>query len=221
VVIEKGGWFLPDRDGYFSAQIPEGQTVKKNNFQSHHLQVAFDYVRNFRVAVDVGAHVGFWTYDMAQKFKEVHSFEPAVDTFECLEKNVGDMPNVKIYNFALGHKEEKAELCTDANLKRRDNSGARFVMPGRGHTTIRALDSFPWEHLDLLKIDVEGFELAVLKGAEQNIVLHHPCIIMETDKRFSHRYGWQHGTAEKFLLKHGYKEVAHMRPDKVFIVQSV
>lgn len=217
MVIERGGWVLPDRDGYFSNLIPEGQTVKKNNFQSHHLQVAFDYVRNFRVAVDVGAHVGFWTYDMAQKFDEVHSFEPAADTFECLERNVGDLPNVKTYNFALGHREEKADLCTDANLNRRDNSGARFVMPGRGQTLVKTLDSLPWKHLDLLKIDVEGFEYGVLKGALQNIVQHRPTIIMETDKRFSHRYGWAHGTADKFLLSHGYKAVAHMRPDTVFV----
>jgi hypothetical protein len=45
---------------------------------------------------------------------------------------------------------------------------------------------------------------------------------MECDKKFAQRrYGWHDLEAQHYLLRKGYVEVAHMRPDKVFVVQPV
>jgi hypothetical protein len=81
------------------------------------------------------------------------------------------------------------------------------------------LDEIGLPGCDLLKVDVEGFEYAVLLGARKLIKKFKPVVIMECDKKFAkRRFGWSDFEAEGYLKRTmGYKEVAHMRPDKVFV----
>lgn len=212
------GWWLPPKDGYFDRFIESCEGVKKNCFQREHLLEAFKHVKNWNVAIDVGAHVGFWARDMAEKFERVYCFEPAKDTFLCLEKNMAEFSNVTISNIAIGDSEGMCTVHDDE--ARAGNSGARFVKPSSGDTQMANLDCMAFDACDLLKIDVEGFELMVLHGAEKLIAKHKPVVIMETDKKFArHRYGWKNTDAEQFLLSLGYKCVKHMRPDRIFVPQ--
>ena len=214
-MTEVGGWYLPGKDSYFARYV-EGPPGKRNGFQRDHLLKAFEFVTAWGVAVDVGAHVGFWTRDMAERFAEVHAFEPAEDTFACLEKNTADLTNVHLRFAAVG---DQCGVCNvEEDGRRLGNTGARFVRPGQGVRLVLALDDVGLQGCNLLKVDVEGFELQVLMGAQRLIAEHKPVIIMETDKKFSRpRYGIPTDAAEKHLLARGYREVAHMRPDKVFV----
>jgi FkbM family methyltransferase len=216
------GWYLPKADTYFSQFVPvrfmPGPPPKRNGFMREHLHEAFKFVKGWHVAIDVGAHVGFWTWDMAHRFERVYAFEPANDTYDCLVKNVGTLPNVTTANFAIGEANGRARMCDDE--KRPGNTGSRFIMPGEeaGQESIPvvALDAMTFEACDLLKIDVEGFELQVLKGARELIERFRPVISMECDKKFERRYNVMLGSAEKLLMAAGYICVAHMPPDKVF-----
>jgi FkbM family methyltransferase len=213
------GWHLPSGDSYFTKFVPGGPG-KKNGFQRDHLLWAFKYVRDWRVAVDVGAHVGFWTIDMADRFAKVLAFEPSADTYDCLVKNMAGLTNVTTAQFALGAKNGRARIAEDD--KRKGNTGSRYVLPDDSGTVetipMVALDELNLEACDLLKVDVEGFELQVLQGANRTIWKYKPVVIMETDKNFSRaRYGIHPGAAEKFLLAHHYREMAHLRPDKIFV----
>lgn len=211
-----GGWYLPGKDSYFDRFVDEtGQ--KANGFQRDHLLEAFRHVKNFGVAVDVGAHVGFWARDMAERFARVYAFEAAPDTYACLAKNMAEHENVTIANFAIG---SKSGLCSiEERFGHEGNTGARWVKPTEfGHTPMRSLNSLDLPGCDLLKVDVEGFKSFVLRGAKKLIGKHWPTIIMETDKSFAQgRYHVANTEAEHFLLKRGYACVAHIRPDKVFV----
>lgn len=213
-MIERGGWWLPKGDTYF-AQFFAGPPPKLNGFQREHLQEAFKYVQRWGVAIDVGAHVGFWTWDMAQRFGRVYAFEAAPDTYDCLVKNILECTNVTTAQFAVGAVNGRCLIQED----KPGNTGSRWVAPAEYGDCVPMipLDSLNFEAVDLLKIDVEGFELQVLQGARRLIEAFRPVIIMECDKKFEHRYGVAHGTAEQILRAAGYKEVAHMRPDKVFV----
>lgn len=217
---EPSGWWLPVRDTYFSqflAQFQDGPPPKMNGFMREHLLKAFKYVRKCDVAIDVGAHVGFWTWDMAQRFSDVYAFEAMPFSYECLVKNVTDCPNVRTFNMALG---DCAGMCRAHHEKpRAGNTGSYYIRPDmKGDIPIRSLDEQEISGCDLLKIDVEGFELHVLQGAPRMIKEYRPVIIMEcSDHKFVGRYGIPIGQAERWLLKRGYKEVAYMRPDKVFV----
>jgi FkbM family methyltransferase len=217
-VREFNGWCIPKDDYYFDKFLVGGP-FKSNGFQKEHLLEAFKYVRKWDYAVDVGAHVGFWAWDMAARFGKVYCFEPSPDTFACLCKNMAGLDNVELSRYALGDKEGRCDIQRDKRI----NSGSEFVMKhDRGMVPMARLDDLDLPGCDFLKVDVEGFEYMVLRGGTKLIEKYRPVVIMETDKKFaSRRYKVPDTGASYFLLKRGYKEVAHMRPDKVFAPDHV
>lgn len=216
---ERAGWHLPADDSYF-ARFVEGPPPKRNGFYREHLQAALGFVTAWNCAIDVGGHVGFWTFDLAQRFKVVHAFEPVPSTFQCLLKNVAEFENVNCHNFAVGNGPGRCAIQNDK--QRPGNSGSNYIMPGAGDVPMVSLDdmardgAFPY--CDFLKVDVEGFELRVLEGARELITRCWPVISMEcTDFKFRTRYGIPEGQAERWLVKRGYRVVWAQRPDKVFV----
>jgi FkbM family methyltransferase len=212
---EINGWHLPGKDGYFTRFV-EGTDYKKNGFQREHLLAAFGWVRKWDVAIDVGAHVGFWTRDMAERFTKVYAFEPADDTYACLKLNMAEHVNVTAVKLAVG---ADASTCCSLNDGVSSNTGSRYIMPdGQGDIGMMPLDAFPVSGCDLLKIDVEGFELFVLQGARHLIQKYRPVVIMECDKKFAGRYGLGKLDALRYLTDIlVYQEVWRERPDRVFI----
>lgn len=210
------GWYLPKSDTYFM-QFAPGTAPKKNGFMREHLLEAFKHVRKWDVAVDVGAHVGFWAFDLAQEFETVYAFEATPCNYECLVKNLAEFDNVRAYNMAVGDRQQACRVFNDST--RPGNSGSFYIQTDEwGDIPMVALNEQKLPCCDLLKIDVEGFELMVLRGASKIIKTYWPVIIMEcTDSKFKKRYGIPEGEAQRWLLKRGYREVAHMRPDKVFV----
>ena len=85
---EINGWWLPTKDQYFHKFVVDNQTRKRNGFCRENLEQAFKFVSNWRTAIDIGAHVGFWARDMREHFAHVHCFEPAEDVWACLVKNM-------------------------------------------------------------------------------------------------------------------------------------
>jgi FkbM family methyltransferase len=209
------GWWVPRTDKYFDKLLASGD-FKMNGFQREHLLEAFKHVKKWDYAVDVGAHVGLWAHDMAQKFGKVWCFEPAPHNFACLAKNMAEHDNVVLSAVALGDKEHKCTIGRDGD--RQLNSGSEYVsISNTGPVRMVNLDSCDLPGCDLLKVDVEGWELMVLRGAKKTIGQYHPVIIMETDKKFARkRYGWNDFDATRFLMMRDYKEVWHGRPDRVF-----
>jgi len=135
--------------------------------------------------VDVGAHAGRWTVRASRLFKKVVAFEPTIRTANVLEKNLqlNNITNVTIENVALGDSEEwgtmyyfprsRSDGCNSLFkhhplIKRenesRFNQASRFV----NKTDIRRLDSYNLSPT-VLKIDTEGYELHVLKGAVETL----------------------------------------------------
>jgi FkbM family methyltransferase len=211
---EINGWHLPAKDGYFPRFVT-GVPRKQNGFQRDHLLKAFKFVREWDVAIDVGAHVGFWTADMAQKFSMVFAFEPAADTYECLKRNMAEFPNVITAPLAIGEKAGQCAVLDDPErmaIGKPANTGARFIDLNGIGTPITALDEMEFGGCDLLKIDVEGFEAAVLRGASATITAYQPVIIMECDKRFELRFGFEKHAAELHVLELGYREIQYWEP---------
>ncbi|WP_269582021.1 FkbM family methyltransferase [Roseibium sp. Sym1] len=207
------GWYVPDIDKGVPRFVHG--VGKSNKFQINHLKAAFKYVTKWRVALDIGAHCGFWTASMAKRFDEVHAFEMAPDTFECLRINMSEKHNVTEHHIGVGEEHGTGSICEDE--KRKGSTGSRFIGPGEDFE-VTAIDEFAWPAVDLIKIDVEGYEYQVLKGARETIEKFRPVVIMETGGKFARsRYGTANDAAEKFLLKRGYKVAEDLNPDKIFV----
>ena len=169
-----GNYLFPSSDTHFERWILEGEYQKKQR------DALFEYMeerRPIEYILDVGAHVGLWSRPMMHRAntKYIWAFEPNQLVRECYVLNMGGFENYSIYPVALGHKNMKGFLNVET-----DNSGNTNVHPTKsGNTEIRTLDSFNFEHLDYIKVDVEGFEYNFLKGAVDTLNRCRPFVHLE------------------------------------------
>jgi len=128
------------------------------------------------IVFDVGANQGEWTSvaNAINPRARIHCFEPSAGTFRMLERNVS-LPNVVLNEFALGEREEESTLWLYAEGAGSNALYHRVGTIGEQQSTervrVRRLDDYCIEGaidtIDFLKIDVEGHELSVFRGAER------------------------------------------------------
>ncbi|MBF7728938.1 FkbM family methyltransferase [Pseudomonas sp. N040] len=137
-------------------------------------------------AVDIGANIGLTTLALSAICSEgsVLAIEPVPVTFTLLDSNLATagVQNVSTFNVALGAAEGSVSMYVDAS-----NLATSFVVgidAGAGHEIpMTSLDSLvsrqQLQRLDFIKIDVEGCELEVLKGAQETLARFQPIVMLE------------------------------------------
>jgi FkbM family methyltransferase len=167
-----------------------------------------------RVAVQAGGNVGIWALELARQFEQVITFEPDPVNFACLEHNTAKAGNVYIYHAGLGH-----YICERGLIREARNCGAsRLSMAEKGTgplVSIMTIDSLELPVLDLLQLDVEGFELYALLGAEETIRRCRPLIVLEM-KGHGREYGYTDAELEDYVRGLGYERCAVAHRDCVF-----
>lgn len=162
---------------------------------------ALEHVSQFRHAIDIGAHVGISVLHWRKHFERVTAFEPMVDHYECLKMNTAHDPAVQAHNCAISNQEAMLkgayrsgknsgsfQLLDEQYLAYKGKTKARKIYD----IPSRRLDSFTFDAVDLIKVDVEGWEFEVLKGAVNTIRQHRPTLMIEftggSDYKSMHRY---------------------------------
>ena len=195
-MFKAGKYWLPDgeKTEHFI------KAFKKGGWDLDRLDAVLEFVTNWEVAIDGGAHVGSWSRTMAKKFKTVYSFEPNPENYECLVENTRKIKNIKCFQCALSDIEEKVEMADDEKWP--GMSGGKHII-GPGEIEAKPLDSFNIENVGFLKLDVEGYEPKVLMGAKETIEKYHPIIMIEYKPRILKRYG-EKSTVLEILDSFGY-----------------
>lgn len=186
-----GNVFLPD-DEQDQVMLGAG-----SNYQSNKLQPALKYLKKARTAIDVGAHCGLWTVQLAQYFETVEAFEPLPRHSECWRRNAGWKETNRLHEVALGAKDG---MC---GLHIVEGFSGRSHINGGGDVQMKLLDDYAFENVDLIKVDVEGYEYFVLKGAERTITRWKPVLIVEQKENFGSRYGLGDRSAVEYLQSLG------------------
>ena len=159
------------------------------------------YIPDNGVVIDVGANIGSHTLYFAWMLNtsKVYSFEPQKGLFPILQKNCelnNILDKVVLYNCCVGEKEAYASL---GNVAIYDASQTSFNMSDTPTDyKIMSLDSLKLDKVDFIKIDVEGHEIEVLRGAKETIARCKPVIWCEA---------WtpeQRKTLHRFLKPYGY-----------------
>lgn len=137
------------------------------------------------VVMDCGAHHGYTALLFAKwlgNTGKVLAFEASKHNYRILKKNIklNNISNIYAYNAAVGDVHGKINISIDYN--------ANVATDQKGEVVeMLPLDAFQDAIPTFIKIDVEGFEAFVLKGA-QEILRRHPKIAMEVHTPWLHRY---------------------------------
>jgi FkbM family methyltransferase len=143
-----------------------------------------DFVPRGGTAVDVGAWWGPWTYWLARRASEVVIIEPVPHLAQFLARCAPHTATVK--NVALSDKPGEAQLWVPTGGK--GSEGRSSLHPPAGVDPVpitvqtARLDDLELGDVRFIKIDVEGHEQAVLKGAEATIARDRPTLLIEIEQ---------------------------------------
>ena len=161
--------------------------IRREGFEIPMTRMFSTLIRPDFQILDVGANIGCTSLLFSDLGQQVVAFEPLERTFELLRKNVGlaKKNNIRILQLALGDENKEAEIYfSDTNRStafvldrtERDDSKTAVIRIKRLDDLFPEIDL---DCLDFIKIDVEGYELRVLKGAKDTIDRYRPIVQME------------------------------------------
>jgi FkbM family methyltransferase len=199
-----GTHFLVRRHDLIGRQVADGQEWEP------HVRRAIERAASpDAVAVDAGAYIGLHTVTMSRNFGRIHAFEPQPGIYRLLCANLAlnGCANVVTHNLALYDRGGSMRLAPperqevpiplrdgEPDYVRISNAAAltfEIVDNGSGDVRAMALDELALEGVTLIKVDTQGADLRVLRGAEATIQRCRPVILFEWERDL----GRQHGAA--------------------------
>ena len=167
--------------------------------------------------IDVGANLGMFTLLASALVKDgiVCAFEPEKYSFERLRNYVNGSGNIRLMNMAVGDKNEDVQLYFNM-----DNDSGHSLWNPAHHPLNKStklnksiLETIPMVTLDsvidfvpkLIKIDTEGCELMVLKGAERILREYHPIVVSEINTFALKEMGTTQIELSDYMTSLGYK----------------
>ncbi len=174
------------------------------------------------VAVDAGANKGVFLYHLSRAYQRVYGFEPLPQLASYLKEAAP--ANVTVDSAALSNAPGTATLRLPrgfielGSLEAHTSETWTTDAPVEEHDVeLKTLDSLGLRDVALMKIDVEGHELAVLEGARETILRYRPTVLVEVEER--HREGGVAGI-RNYLEDLGYAgfylEGLQMKPISTF-----
>ena len=206
------GWMVSDYDKMITKKLG---SVDKNGdaiYEKKFRDTLIKNVKQKKVFVDVGANIGLWTRPMALAFEKVIAIEPAERNLTALRYNVAGMNNIELIEKGVGDEMiENAQFhntiknCGGIKLAEVSTRKSKQLKDTDFTADIITIDSLQLEECDLIKIDVEGYELKVLKGAEETLKKHKPWIFVE--KNDDEEVGVSHQKVHDFVMSLGIYDI--------------
>lgn len=203
--IEKvNGFWVPSNDIHIEKWKQTGKFTQ-NTCLLKFIEYCKIQNKSFKTVLDIGAWCGTWSKAMEPFAKRIIAFEPDKTHFECLTKNC--TINCDPRREAVGSQEKFIGLTND------DFTQSKRIAGG-GDIKMVTIDSLEYQNVDMIKIDVEGYEMEVLKGAEKT--LEQTKFVMIELNSNTNKYGSSNQECVNFLKQKGYKLLLEHWPDKVF-----
>jgi len=160
------------------------------------------------IAIDVGSNRGIYAFYLARIGARVHLFEPNPDCIRILRSWASRKPHVVVHPVALSDENGYARLLIPVDCEGIQHDASATIEKSRtGNCQEQivpsaTLDSFRFDQIALIKIDVEGHEFSVLQGGLKTIARDRPALLIEIEKRHLVR---SFSASFDLLHKEGYK----------------
>lgn len=131
--------------------------------------------REFGVILDVGANVGQTAHGLVRYFPdaEIHCFEPVSETFTALRQRYGTLANCHCLAFGAKRGEMEISTFSDPELNSFSPVRSDAVPVGSERVLVDTIDQWCEDQhikgIDILKMDVQGWEMNVLRGAANTL----------------------------------------------------
>lgn len=159
---------------------------------------------------DVGANVGSYTMALSKSARQIYSFEASPSNAQILNKFVAlsGLSNIKVINRAVSN--TSGEQITIFSSPDTGGNNTRFHNFGSGGERVSTitLDQFVYEQqidrIDVIKMDIEGSELAAFKGAHEILSKHRPMLLVEFHAIVAKQAGWEVEELYELISGYGY-----------------
>lgn len=159
-----------------------------------------------KLVLDIGANIGVIAQALAYAGFTVEAFEPQPEVFELLTANFKG----KAHNVALGEARGKTIMPKLIYSERFNFGGVSCETTSRSRggieIPVEKIDDYKFDNVGLMKIDVEGFEERVLRGAVETINRCSPILYLEDDRE------QKSASLHAFLQELGYRWEPHHPP---------
>jgi len=150
--------------------------------------------------IDIGANIGYYSlmYSLIMPGSDIFSFEPSRVNFSYLRYHANQRKNIQVYNYGFHDKKEVVDIQMPSSvqnpstLRAKDNTGLLSIYGISGdHSEAIELvtldekvinEKIINKPISFIKIDVEGNELRVLKGAKRTLDLYKPILEIELNR---------------------------------------
>jgi FkbM family methyltransferase len=150
------------------------------------------FMKDGDVVIDAGANIGMFSVKATHDFPTAHlyAFEPSARTFDVLKKNTAHYPNITRINLGLGESENQKTITQyefgAVGARMEDSSMGTLASPWEKTfsetASITTIDSFVKKgnlpRVNFIKIDTEGYEAKILRGAAETIRKYRPVMAM-------------------------------------------
>jgi FkbM family methyltransferase len=170
-------------------------------------------VKPGNVIVDAGANVGYFSLLFANWMRgqgAVHAFEPFPETAARFDRNLN--LNSPLRGTVFLHRSALSDFKgrTRMHVPDQTNQGCNYLgEDGENEVEVTTLDAFcdreRLMRVDLIKVDVEGSEVALLRGAEETIRRFRPILMIEVNPAALQRFGYGSSDLIQAIGRHGYR----------------
>lgn len=214
VQVEPHLTMLLDRNDYVDRTILVAGVWEPETWHS-----LSEHIQSGAVFVDVGAHIGYYSLKAAKVVGpggRVLAIEPNPETVRRLRGNIqaSGAPAITVVPVACSDSDGTLELFaaaggnTSASSLSKENASNSGPVTTSFHVQARRLDAIIEEsgvtRVDVIKIDVEGAELTVLKGAQETLDRYHPVVTVELIESQLKSMGTSSAEVARFFKGHGY-----------------
>ena len=181
------------------------------NYEPFRTKLFLNIIHEGDIVLDIGTNIGWYSLNVAKEKRDVRvfSFEPDVEVFQLLEKNVSYNKfndKIKPNKLTVGEKEgillfESEELDPTSHVTNKRTKNTTKVKS-------ISLDYFVREeklsYVNAIKCDIESAKYYALKGAKETIKKFNPIILLEITESWCNRYNYKPIVIFNFMNHLGY-----------------